>query len=171
MIYNLLAVSLIAADSSVLRQVDVSTPSPKEADAIAEGKTSNAPSEGKMVAWDKFPDQAPDAPHRFWRSLSLSKADSEGKMFFWPIWTARSDIPFPTDQDSENKMFFWPIWTKSDAPLPGHLKIRLEEETSKADSESKMFFWPIWTARSDIPFPTEVDPDSEQFWTQSDSQV
>merc|ERR1719321_348342 len=154
MIYNLLSVSLIAANplSSpyVLKQADDSMPSPKEADAKSEAETSNAP--------------------------------SEGKMFFWPIWTARSDIPFPTeaDPDSENKtksdsqvtevnakhdsycwnlcavqrcqddnscgncicgrskgknvdnkMFFWPIWTKSDAPVPDHMKRRLERRTPR----------------------------------------
>merc|ERR1712196_668372 len=90
-----------------------------------------------------------------------SNADSEGKMFFWPIWT-KSDMPIPSEVDeaSENKMFFWPIWTKSAMPLPKDLKRRLDEETSNADSENKMFFWPIWT-KSDMPIPSEVDEASE----------
>jgi len=115
------------------------------------------------------------------KDLEESK-DNDNKMFFWPIWTARSNIPFPKDmdenmdenskmlwnrmlsvaevdapeevKDNDNKMFFWPIWTKS-APLPKDL------EESK-DNDNKMFFWPIWTARSNIPFPKDMEESKMQ---------
>merc|ERR1719171_2084442 len=92
-------------------------------------------------------------------NLSEGKA-VDNKMFFWPIWTARSnisDIALPEGaermlaegKDVDNKMFFWPIWTKSDAPTPQDMDRILAEGK---DVDNKMFFWPIWT-KSDTPLP------------------
>merc|ERR1719161_3377554 len=130
MIYNLLAVSLIAADDSVLKHGDDSMPSSNQVDQE---------SESKMFFWPIWTKSAMPLPKDLKRRLDeeTSNADSENKMFFWPIWT-KSDMPIPSEVDeaSENKMFFWPIWTKSDMPIPS--------EVDEA-SENKMFFWPIWT--------------------------